>query len=155
MNENENAVVAVFPDQATAEAAVEELRAWDKRVDEVKLGNIGTVANEGGAVRKHLVQAGLFHRTFPISDAAAGTLANELGEGQVAVCVSADDYEVSMVTDLFTRKGGRIVAAHYERTAEEIEKEQKDIEHAQFTDAVETQVEKDSRPTSYNMNKPM
>ena len=43
MDSNEIVVVAAFADQAAAESAIESLREWDKRVDEVKLGNIATV----------------------------------------------------------------------------------------------------------------
>jgi uncharacterized membrane protein len=49
-------VLATFPDEAAADAAVEALKAWDKIDDEVKLNAIGVlVLDENGKLKKHKV----------------------------------------------------------------------------------------------------
>ena len=53
MAENQ-VVLAVFPDEAAADAAVVSLKAWDKASDEVKLTSIGVlVLDETGALKTH------------------------------------------------------------------------------------------------------
>ena len=47
-------VLAVFADEAAADAAVESLKAWDKASDEVKLTSIGVlVLDDKGAIKTH------------------------------------------------------------------------------------------------------
>ena len=53
-NKNNNVVVAFFKDEATAQAAVEALKTWDKADDDVKLGAIGTIVKEGDKVKTHV-----------------------------------------------------------------------------------------------------
>jgi uncharacterized membrane protein len=49
-------VLATFPDEAAADAAVEALKAWDKIDDEVKLNAIGVlVLDENGNLKKEKV----------------------------------------------------------------------------------------------------
>jgi hypothetical protein len=47
-------ILAVFADEAAADAAVESLKAWDKASDEVKLTSIGVlVLDDKGALKTH------------------------------------------------------------------------------------------------------
>jgi hypothetical protein len=49
-------VLATFPDEAAADAAVEALKAWDKIDDEIKLNAIGVlVLDENGKLKKQKV----------------------------------------------------------------------------------------------------
>lgn len=128
MNKNENVVVALFSSLAEAEAAVARLQKWDKNVKDVKLGAIGQVTNVDGRIKTHLINGGIFNRSFPLSDEAVNALGNELAEGRVAIVVASDDYEVSLVKQNLESAGGRIVSAHYERTADELKDEQKAID---------------------------
>jgi hypothetical protein len=51
-------VLAVFPDEAAADAAVESLKSWDKVTDEVKLGAIGVlVMDDKGNLKEHKIGA--------------------------------------------------------------------------------------------------
>lgn len=155
MNKNENVVVALFADGPSADKAIENLREWDKRVDEVKLGSIGRINAAGGRVETKIIHAGLFHRSLPISDEALATLANELSGGQVAVAVAVDDYEATMVRDSLVRDGGKLVANTSVHTSEERTAEQKAIEEAKLEADVRAISEKNTRPSTYNVSKPM
>jgi hypothetical protein len=155
MNKNENALIALFINEAAADTAIANLREWDKRVGEVKLGQIGKVSNQDGRVETELVQTGLLQRDFPISKDAIQALGNELSGGQVAVVVKADDFEVKMVADSLKRDGGQVLVDTVERTLEEIAAEQKAVDEAFVEEAVDHLTEKNSRPTSYNINKAM
>ena len=42
-NKNRNLIIAYFPDEETAETAAGDLKRWDKRKDDVKLGGIGII----------------------------------------------------------------------------------------------------------------
>src|SRR3954466_462486 len=53
-NENEHVVIALFPDQMTADIAVETLKGWDDARDEIKLGAVGTLSKENGKVKTHV-----------------------------------------------------------------------------------------------------
>jgi hypothetical protein len=133
MNKNENNIVALYPGKAEAEAAVERIRNWDKQSKEVKLGAIGYVTNEAGVIKSELIGGifgSAFGLSFPISKEAIAALGNELRDGKVAVVVAGDDYEVSMVKRHLEQAGGRVIAAEYERTAEELEDERKAAERA-------------------------
>ena len=47
-------VLGLFADEASADAAVDELKAWDKASDDVKLGAIGVlVLDDKGALKTH------------------------------------------------------------------------------------------------------
>jgi hypothetical protein len=47
-------VLALFADEAAADAAVEEIKSWDKASNEVKLGAIGVlVKDEKGKIKTH------------------------------------------------------------------------------------------------------
>jgi hypothetical protein len=47
-------VLAMFADEAAADAAVEQIKAWDKASDEVKLGAIGVlVKDDKGKIKTH------------------------------------------------------------------------------------------------------
>lgn len=155
MNKNENVVIAVFADAPAAEQAVANLREWDKRVDEVKLGTIGMITMAAGRLETKIVHSGIFKRSLPISENAVTALANEISGGEVAVAVTVDDYEVQMVSDSFNRDGGRLLVNQYDRTPEEILKEQKDAEEAQIENSVRSLSEKNSQPSSFNVNKAM
>lgn len=51
-------VLAIFPNEAAADAAVETLKGWDKITADVKLGAIGVlVADESGNVKEHKLGA--------------------------------------------------------------------------------------------------
>jgi hypothetical protein len=109
MNKNENIVIALFSDETAADAAISNLRQWDERVGEVKLGKIGKVTNQDGRIKSELVQSGLLQREFPISKKAIQALGKELAAGQAAVVVKADDFEVEMVADSLKRDGGQVL----------------------------------------------
>ncbi len=51
MNENEQVVIALFADKATAEDTVENLKEWDKAQSDVALGTIGMIYVENGEVK--------------------------------------------------------------------------------------------------------
>lgn len=136
MNNNETIVIASFGDQASADAAIDHLREWDKRVREVKLGVIGRVYTVDGVVQAEVVHGGIFNRSMPISDAAVRVLAQEL-DSHTGVIVACDDYEASMVTDALSRSGGLILVNTLERTAEEIAEENKNVEAALKEQAIE------------------
>ncbi len=47
-------VLALFADEAAADAAVQQIKAWDKASDEVKLGAVGVlVKDEKGKIKTH------------------------------------------------------------------------------------------------------
>lgn len=137
MNDNETIVIASFADDASAGAAIEKLREWDKRVRDVKLGMIGIVRQVDGATKSEIVYGGgIFKRSMPISDEATRVLAQELDQ-RVGVVVTCDDYEASMVSDALTRDGGQILVNTYERTAEEKAREQKNVEATRMEQAID------------------
>jgi len=53
-NKNNNVVVAFFKDEASAQSAIESLKAWDEADDDIKLGAIGTIYKEGDEVKTHV-----------------------------------------------------------------------------------------------------
>lgn len=155
MNANETIIVAAFVDEAAAEAAVENLRAWDERVRDVKLGVIGKVFYEDGAIRTKVVHGGLFNRSMPISDEAVRTLGQELSGGRVAVVVACDDFEASMVSDSIVRDGGQVLATNYERTDEEIAQENEAVEDALTEQAIKEAAERAKLSPNRNINPPV
>lgn len=50
-NENQDVVVAFFAGAPAADAAIEQLKSWDKADEEVKLGNIGIISKDGDRVK--------------------------------------------------------------------------------------------------------
>lgn len=69
-------VLALFPDEAAADAAVESLKAWDKLDDDVKLNALGMmVLDEDGKLK--------IHKVGRLWDAAKG-----VGAGAVAVILA-------------------------------------------------------------------
>ncbi len=55
---NNELVLAIFPSEAAADAAVETLKGWDGVTDDVKLGAIGVlVADEKGQIKEHKLGA--------------------------------------------------------------------------------------------------
>lgn len=142
MNDNDNILAYVFSDRAAAEAAAEALHEWDERVNDVKLGVIGLVYEEGGVVKSEVThKAGFFKRSFPMSKEGVAALGTELTQGHVAVVVACDDYEVSMVQDSLTRGGGSLLAMRHERTAEEIADEAEAVRKAQAAAAADAAVQ--------------
>jgi hypothetical protein len=140
MNKNETVVIAAFNDEAAVESAIDHLREWDKRVEEVKLGVIGRVHKDaGGVVRSEVVHGGLFHRAMPISDKGVTALAQELS-GRIGLVVACDDYEAEMVCDSLKRDGGTILINSYERTPEEAAKHAKQVADAQTEAAIQEAV---------------
>ncbi|MCA9867791.1 MAG: hypothetical protein KC410_15000 [Anaerolineales bacterium] len=154
MNRNETIVVAAFVDEVAVESAIETLREWDKRVDEVKLGNIATVWMSGGEIKTNVVSSGLLNRSVPISKDALRVLAQELGNS-VAVVVACGDYEAAMVSDSLVRSGGRILANTASLSSEETAKQQQEIAQALEEDAVKAGVEKVKRDAVDDVKRPI
>jgi len=51
-------VLAIFPDEAAADAAVGELKSWDKISEDIKLGAIGVLVADGnGGLKEHKLGA--------------------------------------------------------------------------------------------------
>ena len=54
--ESKNVVLAIFDDESSADAAVTQLKAWDKSDDRVKLGAMGVlVLDDSGRVKTHKI----------------------------------------------------------------------------------------------------
>jgi uncharacterized membrane protein len=57
-NKNRNLIIAYFPSEETAETAAQDLKQWDKKRDDVKLGGIGIITvNEKGKLKTRKVGA--------------------------------------------------------------------------------------------------
>jgi hypothetical protein len=157
MNKNESVVVAAFSGEDGAEAAITHLQEWDDRVDEVKLGSILTVRMVDGVVESEVAHRGIwgsfFNRRTPIAREAIKALANELGS-RIAVVVACDDFESSMVADILTKDGGKILASTSGRTAEESAKEEKEIADALTENAIRAAVEKAKLSPNRGYNEP-
>src|SRR5438874_12509456 len=51
-------VLAVFDDEAAADAAVNQVKSWDKATDEIKLSSIGVlVMDDRGKIKTHKMSA--------------------------------------------------------------------------------------------------
>lgn len=135
MNKNKTIVVAAFSDEPAAERAADNLREWDKRVGEVKLGTIGLVHMVEGVIKADVIHGSLFHRSLPISAEALRVLAQELGN-RVALVVACDDYEAQMVVDNLTRDGGQVVANTRDHTDEERAEEAEEVNKALVEQAI-------------------
>lgn len=105
---NETSVCAVFDDMEAAQEAIDELHTWDKRVKEVKLGAIGTVALDDGKPRPKVHVGGLFNRSLHLSDEDLTTIGAVIEGGKVAVIVRTDDHEYSLVRTHLEKQGGKL-----------------------------------------------
>ena len=154
MKSNETAVIAAFADEAAAESAIEMLREWDKRVGEVKLGNIATVRMLNGEIKTDVVSSSLLNRSVPISNDAVRVLAQELGVS-VAVVVACDDYEAGMVADTLARAGGRILANTAIFSKEEVARQEQTVAKALEDEAIKDGVEKVKRDAISDVKRPV
>jgi hypothetical protein len=138
MNDNENCVVAYFVSDALADNAIAELRKWDERVKDIKLGTIGKILREAdGTVKVDIIhKGGMFKNHLHLSDTDLATIGAELKDAMVAVAVNADDYEVSMLeTNLRVAGGSVIPLGNVYDTVERAEAEKQlknDIAEARF-----------------------
>lgn len=155
MNKNETVIIAAFADEVAAEVAIENLRQWDKRVRDVKLGTIGMVTNNGGIIESKVVHGSLFNRSMPISQNAERVLAQELSGGRVAVVVACDDFEAAMVSDSLTRNGGRILAHTDERAKEDMDKEAEVAAQALAEESLKKAAAQAKQKASPNVNRPV
>jgi len=154
MNKNDSVIVAAFPNEDAAEAAIVALREWDKRTREVKLGVIGLVHHVDGATKTDVVHGTFFNRSLPISDAAVRVLGQELGN-RVAVVVACDDYEAEMVADVLTRGGGEVLARKGERTREEGAEEERKVNEALMERAINEAAEAAKISPNRNIHRPV
>lgn len=126
MNTNENAVGAVFPNEAAADAAIESLHAWDVKVKDVELGAIGTVKLENGKAKVKVKKGGFFTRALKLDDDDMAVIVQHLDGEKVCVVVRSDDYEVSMVRTHLKNAGGQLAEFKDPYDAEE----RKDVHEA-------------------------
>lgn len=154
MNKNETIVVAAFTDESAAARAADNLREWDKRVREVKLGVIGMIHMVDGVIKGDAIHGTFFKRSLPISDDALQMLAQGLGD-QVALVVSCDDFEAQMVADSLTRDDGRVVVNTLDRTDEERAKEAREVNEALMEEAVREAAVKVKLSPGRNINQPV
>lgn len=154
MNKNDSVIVAAFPNEAAAEAAIVSLREWDKRSREVQLGAIGLVHHVDGATKADVVHGSLFNRSLPISDDAVRVLGQEL-DSRVAVVVACDDYEADMVSDLLTRGGAELLARKGEHTRGEGAEEERKVDEALMERAIYEAVEAAKISPNRNIYRPV
>jgi hypothetical protein len=80
MDTNENVVVAIFEDKAAAEAAIEQLKKWDKASDDIKLGAVGLLYKEGEKVKSEIGhQSGRGLKVGALVGIIAGVLTGGVG----------------------------------------------------------------------------
>lgn len=80
MNDNEQVVVALFPDRATADETVENLKQWDKAQSDVALGTIGLLYVENGEIKSDVPhKVGRGATVGVIIGVVAGVLAGPIG----------------------------------------------------------------------------
>lgn len=130
MNTNENSVVALFPNQAAADQAIEHLMKWDKASKDVKLGAIGKVTLKDGEVKADVVHGGIFNRSLHLDDQTVVACTEYLDDEKVIVVVRSDDYEVSLVRSNFQMAGGELPQFIDPYTGDEKRAEQKAGEDA-------------------------
>lgn len=53
-NQNDNVVIAMFPNEEAAKEAIDGLKVWDKTNQHMELGVIGTISKEGDKVSTHV-----------------------------------------------------------------------------------------------------
>ncbi len=119
MNTNENAVGAVFPNEAAADAAIASLHSWDVKVKDVDLGAIGTVKLENGKAKVKVKEGGFFNRSLKLDDDDMALIVQHLDGEKVCVVVRSDDYEVTMVRTHLKNAGGTLAEFRDPYTAEE------------------------------------
>ncbi len=119
MNTNENAVGAVFPNEAAADAAIASLHSWDVKVKDVELGAIGTVKLENGKAKVKVKEGGFFTRSLKLDDDDMALIVQHLDGEKVCVVVRSDDYEVTMVRTHLKNAGGTLAEFRDPYTAEE------------------------------------
>ncbi len=124
MNTNENSVVALFPNQAAADEAIEHLVKWDKASKDVKLGAIGKVTLENGKVKGDVVHGGIFNRSLHLDDEMVAACTEHLDDEKVVVVVRSDDYEVSLVRSNLQMAGGALPQFINPYTGKELADEQ-------------------------------
>lgn len=56
-NQNQNVIIAYFPNAEKASEAAEALKSWDKANDDIKLGGTGIIVAENGEIKTHNVGA--------------------------------------------------------------------------------------------------
>ena len=105
---NATSVCAVFDDMESAQQAIDELHTWDKRVKEVKLGAIGTVALHDGQPKPKVHVGGIFSRALHLSNEDLSTIGTVIDGGKVAVVVPTDDHEYSLVRTHLEKQGGKL-----------------------------------------------
>ena len=74
MAKNKQLVLAFFKDEASADKAVSDLKAWDKATKSVKLGSIGVmVKDDKGKVKTHKLGSRAYGKGAGIYQALTGT----------------------------------------------------------------------------------
>lgn len=104
----ETSVCAVFEDMEAAQQAINKLHTWDEKVDEVKLGAIGTVSLQDGRAKPKVHIGGLFNRALHLSDSDLSTIATVIDGGKVAVVVRTHDHEYTLVRTHLEKQGGKL-----------------------------------------------
>ena len=80
MNDNEQVVIALFPDKATADETVENLKQWDHAQSDVALGTIGVLYVENGEIKSDVPhKVGRGATVGVIIGVVAGVLAGPIG----------------------------------------------------------------------------
>lgn len=80
MDKNDNVVVAIFEDQATAAAAIDRLKQWDKAAKDIKLGAVGLLYKEEGKVKSVIGhQSGRGLKVGALVGVIAGVLTGGVG----------------------------------------------------------------------------
>jgi hypothetical protein len=91
---------------------------------------------------------------LPITKEGLRTLARELGN-RVAVVVACDDYEASMVSDILTRDGGRILVSSSGLTDEDIAKQEKEVSDALTEQAIRGLTDKAKLTSGRDFDEPV
>lgn len=80
MSNNEHVVIALFPDKATADETVKNLKQWDHAQSDVSLGTIGVLYVENGELKSDVPhKVGKGATVGAIIGVAAGVLAGPIG----------------------------------------------------------------------------
>lgn len=80
MNENEQVVIALYPDRKTAEETVKNLKEWDHAQTEITLGTVGMIYVENGEVKTDVPhKAGKGATVGAIIGVVAGVLTGPIG----------------------------------------------------------------------------
>lgn len=108
MNTNENAVAAIFPNEAAAIAAITSLHSWDVKMEHIDLGAIGTVKLDKGKPKVSVRQGGYFSSALKLDKDEIELIGQHLEGDQVCVVVRSDDYEISLVRTQLEKAGGNV-----------------------------------------------